>query len=87
MKIDIKRLKGMDLFYYLTSDENPDKELSEMASLLLGSNPDMEESLKVLEDVVSQGKKLVAIYPGLGEKPTKGMELICSIPDGALYVI
>lgn len=86
MKIDIKKLKGMDLFYYLTSDENPDKELSEMASLLFGSNPDMEESLKVLEDVVRQGKKLVAIYPGLGEKPTKGMELICNIPDGALYV-
>ena len=86
MSIDIKRLKGMDLFYYLTSDENPDEELSEMASLLFSSNPDKEESLKVLEDVVKNVKTLVAIYPGFGETPTKDMELICSIPDGALYV-
>lgn len=86
MKIDIKKLKGMDLFYYLTSTENPDEELAEMASLLFHSNSDREETLKVLEDVVKNGKKLVAIYPGLDDKPTKDMELICNIPDGALYL-
>lgn len=86
MSIDIKNLKGMDLFYYLSSNENPDKELSEMASLLFWNSPDMEKSLRVLEDVVGHGKRLIAVYPGLGEKPTKDMKLICSIPDGALYV-
>ena len=85
MSIDIKKLKGVDLLYYLTSTENPDNGLSELASLLFLYNPDKEESLKVLEDIIKQDKKLIAIYPGLGEEPTKDMELICSIPDGALY--
>ena len=76
----------MDLFYYLTSSENTDDELSEMASLLVGYSTNREEALKILEEVAMGRKKLIAIYPGLGEKPTKDMELICNIPDGALYV-
>ncbi len=85
MSIDIKELKGMDLLYYLTSTKNPDKELSELTSLLFLYNPDIKGSLKVLEDIIKHDKKLIAIYPGLGEDPTKDMEFICSIPDGALY--
>lgn len=30
MKIDIKKLKGIDLYYYLTSDEYPDKDFRKM---------------------------------------------------------
>ena len=86
MKIDIKKLKGMDLFYYLTSSENTDEELSEMASLLVGYSTNREEALKTLEEVAMGRKRLIAIYPGLGDVPTKNMKLVCGIPDGGLYI-
>lgn len=87
MKIDIKKLKGIDLYYYLTSDEYPDKDFSENVSLLIYAKPNKDEALKLLEDVVEQGKHFVAVYPGNGEVAPKGAELVGDIPDGALYVL
>lgn len=87
MKIDIKKLKGIDLYYYMTSDEFPDKDFSESVSLLVYAKPNKNEALKLLEEVVKQGKKLVAIYPGSGDVVPKGADLVGDIPDGALYVV
>ncbi len=87
MKIDIKKLKGIDLYYYLTSDEYPDKDFSENVSLLIYAKPNKDEALKLLEEVVKHDKRLVAVYPGNGEVAPKGAELVGDIPDGALYVL
>lgn len=87
MKIDIKKLKGIDLYYYLTSDEYPDKDFSENVSLLIYAKPNKDEALKLLEDVVEQGKHFVAVYPENGDAIPKGAELVGDIPDGALYVL
>ncbi len=87
MKIDIKKLKGIDLYYYLTSDEYPDKDFSENVSLLIYAKRNKDEALKLLEDVVEQGKHFVAVYPGNGDAIPKGAELVGDIPDGALYVL
>lgn len=87
MEIDIKKLKGIDLYYYITSDEFSDKDFSESTSLLIYAKPNKDEALKLLEEVVKQGKKLVAIYPGIGDVLPNGAELVGGIPDGALYVV
>ena len=87
MKIDIKKLKGIDLYYYITSDEYPDKNFSEAVSLLMYAQPNRDEALKLLEEVVKKSKRLVAIYPGMGDVAPQGAEFVGDIPDGALYVL
>lgn len=86
MDIDIKKLKGIDLYYYLTS-EYSGTEYAETVSLLMYAEPDKNKALRLLEKMVRDGKRLVAIYPGNGDIVTKGAELVGDIPDGALYVV
>lgn len=86
MDIDIKKLKGIDLYYYLTS-EYSGTEYAETVSLLMYAEPDKNKALRLLEKMVQDGKRLVAIYPGNGDVAPKDAELVGDIPDGALYVI
>lgn len=86
MDIDIKKLKGIDLYYYLTS-EYSGTEYAETVSLLMYAEPDKNKALRLLEKMVQDGKRLVAIYPGNGDIVPKEAELVGDIPDGALYVI
>ena len=85
MDIDVKKLKGIDLYYFLTS-EYSGTEYSETVSLLMYAEPDREKALALLEKMVQDGKRLVAIYPGNGDVVPKGAELVGDIPDGALYI-
>lgn len=85
MDIDVKKLKGLDLYYYLTS-EYSGTEYAETVSLLMYAEPDREKALALLEKMVQDGKSLVAIYPGNGDVVPKGAELVGDIPDGALYI-
>ena len=85
MDIDVKKLKGLDLYYYLTS-EYLGTEYAETVSLLMYAEPDREKALALLEKMVQDGKRLVAIYPGNGDVVPKGAELVGDIPDGALYI-
>lgn len=77
-------LKGEELFYHLTHDVN--NEYSSVVALLPYAIMDRDKAMLYLESIVKDNKTLVAIYPGLGEKPTKNMKFVGSIPDGALYV-
>jgi hypothetical protein len=86
MDINIKKLKGIDLYYYLTS-EYSGTEYAETVSLLMYAEPDKNKALRLLEKMVQDGKRLVAIYPGNGDVAPKDAELVGDIPDGALYVI
>lgn len=85
MDIDVKKLKGLDLYYYLTS-EYSGTEYAETVSLLMYAEPDREKALALLEKMVQDGKRLVAIYPGNGDVVPRGAELVGDIPDGALYI-
>jgi hypothetical protein len=85
MDIDVKKLKGIDLYYYLTS-EYSGTEYAETVSLLMYAEPDREKALVLLEKMVQDGKRLVAIYPGNGDVVPRGAELVGDIPDGALYI-
>ena len=85
MDIDVKKLKGLDLYYYLTS-EYSGTEYAETVSLLMYAEPDREKALALLEKMVQDGKRLVAIYLGNGDVVPKGAELVGDIPDGALYI-
>lgn len=86
MDIDVKKLKGIDLYYYLTS-EYVEAETAEAVSLLMYAEPDRDKALTMLEKMVKDGKRLVAIYPGIGDVVPKGAELVGSIPDGSLYIV
>lgn len=86
MDIDVKKLKGIDLYYYLTS-EHSGTEYAETVSLLMFAEPDKDKAFRLLEKMVQDGKRLVAIYPGNGDIVPKGAELVGDIPDGALYVV
>lgn len=85
MDIDVKKLKGIDLYYYLTS-EYSGTEYAETVSLLMYAEPDREKALALLEKMVQDGKRLVVIYPGNGDVVPKGAKLVGDIPDGALYI-
>ena len=50
------------------------------------AEPDREKALALLEKMVQDGKRLVAIYPGNGDVVPKGAKLVGDIPDGALYI-
>lgn len=77
-------LKGEKLFYHLTHDVK--NEYSSVVALLPYAIMDRDKAMLYLESIVKDNKTLVAIYPGLGKKPTKNMKFVGSIPDGALYV-
>lgn len=77
-------LKGEELFYHLTHDVK--NEYSSLVALLPYAIMDRDKAMLYLESIVKDNKILVAIYPGLGERPTTNMKFIGSIPDGALYV-
>ena len=86
MDIDVKKLKGLDLYYYLTS-EYSGTEYAETISLLMYAEPDRVKALTLLEKMVQDGKRLVAIYPGNGDVAPKDAELVGGIPDGSLYIV
>lgn len=82
---NISEMKGEELYDYYTSVDCPDRNLSDMVSLLsyaIGK----DRSIEILESIIKSGKTLVAIYPGLGEHPEKDMQYVGSIPDGELYI-
>lgn len=83
--MDISALKGEELFYHLTHNVND--EVSSLVALLPYAIMNRGEALLFLEDMVKNGKTLVAIYPGNGDVVPKNAELVGAIPDGALYII
>lgn len=83
--MDISALKGEELFYHLTHNVND--EYSSLIALLPYALMDREKAISFLEDMVKNGKRIVAIYPGNGDIVPKDAQLVGSIPDGAMYVI
>ena len=83
--IDFTKLKGEDLFWYFTNDY-PDEDYSSVVQLLPYATMDIEKAYEILERIVREGKKLVAVYPFLEETDTSKMEYVGSIMDGGLYI-
>lgn len=86
MEESSKQLKGIDLFLFMTESICDEEYLSVLNLLPVATCYDMDKACEILERVQEKGKRLIAIYPGLGEKPTPEMELVGSIMDGALYI-
>lgn len=85
--MDIKKMKGKDLFLYVT-EIYEDKEFAETVNLMAYAlTYDMSKVYSMLEDIIVQGKRLVAVYPGNGDVVPSDAELVGEIPDGALYVM
>lgn len=84
-KIDYKKLKGEDLFYYFTTD-HPDKEYSSVVGLLQYAFDNPKDAFALLERCIQEDKVLFAVYPGEEKTDTSGLEYVGSIPDGSLYI-
>ena len=84
-KIDLTQLHGEDLFLHLT-EKIEDEDYRDTVSLIAIAIPDRNEMLAFLEKTIKDGRRLYAIYPGLKQRPSSGMDLVGAIPDGALYV-
>ncbi len=55
--------------------------------LLLRHATTEKEAAKYLRACLENGRNLVPVYPGEGDKVPKGAEYIGSIPDGVLYIV
>lgn len=84
MKIDLTKLKGEDLLHYFTTD-HPDEEYRSVVGLL-PYVVEFDKACKLLERSVREGKTFVAVYPGIEDVDTSGMEYIGEIIDGGLYL-
>ena len=60
---------------------------SDLVHLLLYATNDEEEAGEILRECLTKNKKLLAIYPGLGDKAPQNATLIGSIIDGSLYLV
>lgn len=58
----------------------------EVASWLV-SLDDPEYAGALLRSALNGGFDLAVIYPGAGGKVPEGARFICSVPDGALYLV
>lgn len=84
--MNIKELKGQNLFYYLTHDSE-DKDYASTVALLPIAVNGVDEAFALLERIVAQDKKLIAIYPSIEDIDTSEMKYVGEIPDdGALYI-
>lgn len=84
-KIDYTKLKGDDLFYYLTQDHD-DKDYSSVVAMLPYAMPDKDKALNMLERVVRENKQFVVVYPGQEETDTSRMEYVGQVPDGVMFI-
>ncbi|MGI6073799.1 MAG: hypothetical protein ACOYEA_04055 [Fermentimonas sp.] len=85
-KIVYKKLKGEALFNYFINDYY-DKDYASVVELLPQATCfDMEEAYRILEYIVQNNARLVAVYPGIGEEAEENMEFIGEIYDGGLYI-
>ena len=86
MEEDLKKLNKKALWEHITSNEYHDWVYSRRVSLLLNLH-DMDKIQDILYYIVQNDKKIITIYPGLGEKVPKGAIFVTSVIDGALYYI
>lgn len=83
--IDIKKLKGKELFYFFTHDYK-DKDYASVIALLMDAVGEVDEAYSLLERVVIENKKFIAVYPSIEDVDTSSMEYVGSIMDGGLYI-
>lgn len=70
---------------YLEAIENAEEK--ELVELLRYAEPSQEKAASILRQCLTTGRKLVAVYPGLGEKAPQNATRIGCIIDGGLYLV
>lgn len=70
---------------FLFNSDEP--ESVDLVRLLVLAEPSEKKAASILRECLSNGRKLVAVYPGQNETPPAKATLIGSIPDGMLYIV
>ena len=78
-------LKGEALYLYFTKGQ-ANAEYTSVVKLLNQVAGMPEEAYNILERCVSEGKKLIAVYPGIKNRDVSKLEYLGQIIDGALYM-
>ena len=82
--MDPKQMIPEDLFIYYSNTDG-DSELFELVPMLPLAVGGIGKTYKILEKI-QKGAKLVAFYPGEGEKEPQG-EFLGPVYDGSLYLV
>lgn len=69
---------------YLSIENAEDTDL---VRLLLYATNDEDKAGAILRKCLTKNKKLLAVYPGLGDKAPQNATLIGGIIDGSLYLV
>jgi len=87
INIDYKKLKGRDLMNFFVK-KHCRKEDDVDAGWLLhpGLCLEYDQSIKLLERIVREGKKLYVYYPEFDETDISNMEFVGYVDDGAVYI-
>ena len=70
--------------FLYNSDEDEEKDL---VMLIAHSNLSKKEAGAFLRECLTKGRKLVAVYPGLGQTPPANATFVCGIMEGSVYIV
>lgn len=59
----------------------------ELVRLLCYAEPSYKKAATILRQCLTEGLRLVPVYPGLGNTPPEKSTYIGEIPDGGLYLV
>lgn len=59
----------------------------ELVRLLCYAEPSNRKAATILRQCLSEGRRLVPVYPGIGDTPPKDASYIGDISDGVLYLV
>lgn len=72
-------------FLYATTNASPED--VDLVRLLEYAEPDAKKNGAILRRCLDGKARLIAVYPGNGEKEPNGAKVVGSITDGCLYLV
>ena len=76
----------VDRLHLLIKEYNKGREDTSVGDLIFYAANYIDEAVKIMTQVIQEGRELIAVYPGLDQKPEPGMTHVGPIPDGDLYI-
>lgn len=86
-KTDFDKMHDSEILYFINNFEHTDKDYESIVKLLPYAVMYDVCKIRSVISKMRQGKKLVAIYPGIENINASNRELVGDILDGVLYLI
>ena len=86
-KPDLSQMTGEEIWEYYNHHAPRDNYQSVVMLLRFVIADSKPDKFEILEQCVRENKKLMAVYPSMGERSPKNGKIITDIPDGTLYIV